>query len=367
MPPRESNRRDVLLGLATACAAACRPAAASGDDSLKARAARKGLLFGCAVTSRELRSEAALREAVLRDCNALVATNEMKWGVIEPARGRRNYVGADALVAFAAQHGLLMRGHTAVWHQNPPRWVPEALREPGGRALMQDHVRAVVGRYRGRVAQWDVVNEAIFHKDRQPGALRNSPFLQALGEDYIADAFRAAREADPAAKLYYNDFAFESAEASHEERRRDVLPLLESLRRQGLVDGIGLQAHLQAGDPFDPERYRRFLADLAGMGLDIMLTEFDVADRRLEADVATRDRRVADYARTYLDVALAEPAVKGLLTWGLSDRHTWLNDEPWRRKDGVPARPLPYDDAMGRKPLWHAIARSLDTAPVRRG
>lgn len=367
MIQREPNRREALLGLAAVSATACLPGAAKADiDSLKVRAERKGLLFGCAVTSRELRSEPALRDAVLRDCNALVATNEMKWGVIEPARGRRVYAGADWLVDFATEHRLTMRGHTAVWHQNPPHWVPNALREPGGRLLLEEHVRAVVGRYRGRIAQWDVVNEAIFHKDRQPGALRNSPFLQAFGEGYIADAFRVAREADPTAKLYYNDFAFESSEVSHEERRRDVLPLLESLRRQNLVDGIGLQAHLQVGDPFDPKRYRRFLSDLAGIGLDIMLTEFDVADRRLDADTATRDRKVADYARTYLDVALDEPAVKGVLTWGLSDRNTWLNDDQWRRKDGMPARPLPYDNAMVRKPLWHAIANSLDTAPARK-
>lgn len=362
----DPTRRVTLAGLAAGLTALpLGPLLALDEPGLHARALRKGLVFGCAVEARPIQADGAFRDAVLREAGLIVPTFEMKWGQTEANRGATTYDKSEAIADFATSHGLKLRGHAAIWHQNVPGWVPEALGKPDGNSIFASHVLDVVGQFRGRIAQWDVVNEAIEPKDGQPGSLRNSIFLKTQGRSYIAEAFRAARAAAPEAQLYYNDYGVEYATPYEDERRRATLALLGDLRRQRLVDGFGIQGHLKVGNNFDAERFRRFLRDVADLGVAILLTEFDVNDSRLEADVGTRDIKVADHARQFLDAALDERAVKGVVAWGLSDRYTWLNTGVFRRPDGLRSRSLPLDEDMARKPLWNAIARALDGAPVR--
>jgi endo-1,4-beta-xylanase len=141
--------------------------------------------------------------------------------------------------------------------------------------------------------------------------------------------------------------------------------LLSDLKRQGVpLYGLGIQCHLKVGNRFNPKIFRKFLADVAALGLKIRITEFDIDDQRLPVDIVERDRQVADHARTFLEVALDERSLNSLLTWGLSDRYTWLNAER-PRADGVKKRPLPLDEDMARKPLWLAMAQCFDNAPMR--
>lgn len=335
-------------------------------DGLKDRAARRGLAFGAAVTTRSLREDEAFRDAILRECAVLVPEYEMKWGQIERKRGARDYAASDWLVDFAARNGMSVRGHTAIWYRNLPGWVEGALAGPEGGSVVDGQVRALLGHFGDRITDWDVVNEVIEPRDAQPGDRRNTVFLRNLGPGYVAAAFRAARAVHPKAQLVYNDYDLEYDLPAFEKRRRATLALLRDLRAEGLVDALGIQSHLRVGRPFAPAIFRRFLADVAGLGLTVLLTEFDVNDTMVEAAPAVRDKAVAEHAARFLDTALDEKAVTAVVAWGLSDRYTWLNVAPFARKDGERSRGLPLDDAMQRKPLWEAMARAFADAPDRR-
>jgi endo-1,4-beta-xylanase len=294
----------------------------------------------------------------------------MKWGTVEKRRGEPRYDEADAIAAFAARHGLALHGHTPVWYRNMPPWAPEAIRAGEAEALLRGVVSGMVGRYRGRARSWDVVNEALEPKEGRPDRLRRNPWLDALGPDYLDLAYRVARETDPDAMLVYNDYWFDFDDRTARDRRAAALRLLEDFRKRGTpVDALGIQAHLIAGGPvFREAPMRRFLAQVAAMGYKILITELDVRDTPLPPDIALRDQAVADLATRYLDVVLDERAVAGVITWGLSDKYTWLNDQAQfprqARADRGVNRALPLDVDMNRKPLWTAIARAIDAAPA---
>jgi endo-1,4-beta-xylanase len=362
-----SDRRAVLSlgsGLAAACLAGSSDAAE--EPGLGTKAAERGLIFGAAVQGESLRKDTAYRNAIIRECGVIVPEWEMKWGEIEKAKGRTDYRRADWLATFAAEHGMELRGHTAVWWNNLPAWVKDALPKEGGRALYRDHVRSMLAHFGDRVSSWDVVNEAIEPKDGRADGLRQSDFLKAFGPDHIAEAFRIARDAAPKASLYYNDYGLEYVGRLEDARRESTLRLLSDLKSRGApIDGLGIQSHLKVGNRFDPQRFRDFLSAVADLGLRILISEFDVSDVRLAPDVEARDRAVAGHAASFLEVAFDEPKVVGLITWGLSDRYSWLNSGPMARKDKLPTRALPLDKDMRRKPLWHQIARSVASAPER--
>ena len=350
-------------GLASLALGAAANETGPSADSLKAKAARRGLLFGCGVSTPQIANDPDFAAAVVADCALIVPTVEMKWGVVEKRKGVVDFAAADAIVAFARDNGLKFRGHTAVWYINVPQWLPTVLASTDGEDVFERHIRDVLGHFGDSIASWDVVNEAIEPKDGLPSGLRNSIFCKTLGPDYIARAFRVARETLPNTPLYYNDYGVEYDFQG--PKRAATLALLSDLRRQGLVDGFGVQSHLKLGLWFDVKAFRRFLADVADLGLSISLTEFDVNDTRTPADEPSRDQAIADHAQRYLDVALDEKAVKGLIVWGLSDRYTWLNTPPFARADGLSNRGQPLDAALARKPLWAAIARALDNASKR--
>ncbi|HLH13134.1 MAG TPA: endo-1,4-beta-xylanase [Methylovirgula sp.] len=336
---------------------------ADASNSLKSKAARRGITFGCGVSAPQIAKDQAFRAAVMADCAEIVPWAEMKWGFLEREEGSLDFSSADALVQFAHANSLKIRGHTLVWYNNLPPWVPQALAGPDGRRFYETHIRTVLSHFGTKVVNWDVVNEAIEPNDKLPGSYRNSPFLKRFGPDYIPHAFEIARSVLPHTPLYYNDYGIEY---NFQGSKRDaVLELLSSLSKRGLVDGLGIQSHLKIGLWFDAKAFRSFLADVASLGLSILLTEFDVNDMRAPADIATRDREVADHAFRYLETTLDEKAVKGLVAWGLSDRYTWLDVPPFARRDGLPSRGQPLDAKLQRKPLWDAIARALDGAPVR--
>jgi endo-1,4-beta-xylanase len=261
-----------------------------------------------------------------------------------------------------------LRCHVATWYHNLPSWAPEAFSQPGGKAVLDRHVAEVVEHFRGRASQWDVVNEAVAPENGRPDGLRNNILLKTFGPAHIRDSFLIAREADPGAMLFYNDAALEYDTPVQAARRRATLRLLETLvKSQAPVQALGIQGHLEArSHPFSAKEFRAFIKDVAALGLKILITEFDVSDRFVDGDFDVRDQAVADAGKEFLDVAFDEPAMMGVVAWGLSDRYTWLNGKHrWARTDGKPNRALPLDAAMNRKPLWHAIGSAFDHAPAR--
>ncbi|NKE48201.1 endo-1,4-beta-xylanase [Roseomonas frigidaquae] len=365
-----ATRRGLLAlaipGCATAQPGMVTPPAAPGGG-LHARAAAKGLAFGAATSTRQM-AEPDLMAAFLADCGLLVAEYEMKWAELEPQPGNRRTRRADQLFDFARRNGMAVRGHTLLWHESEPRWLSD-LSARGTAAAMAQHVDATVLCWRGQVTTWDVVNEAVAPEDGRPDFLRRTWLLNRIGPDYLPQAFHIARAADPNARLAYNDFGCEHATAWSRRRRLGVLGLLRGLRQAGApVQVLGMQAHLQAGQPFEASEWRAFLADVAALGLTIEVTELDVNCRALPAAAGPRDAAAADLVRRFLDATLEEPAVRAVVTWGLTDRHSWIREgrlPEHRRRDTARARPLPYDDAMRRKPIWAAIAAALDAAPPR--
>lgn len=370
MRAQRIGRRAVLSGLGAGLVLASPgngTTAGSKPIGLRAIAASRGLAYGAALGLRSVDEDQALADAYTRECAVLVPEGDAKWAGLRPAAGVFRFDGLDRLLGIADRHGQSVRGHTLLWHEALPAWVPEALRAGQGYDILSDHIFTVVGRYRGRIPVWDVVNEAVAPDEGREDGLRPTPWLRALGPRCLDLAFKAARAADPGAVLMLNDHDLEYASPLQDRRRRAVLRLLETLLARGVpVDGLGLQSHLRIGRPFDPRILHRFIGEVGGLGLMVMITELDVGDAAVTGDIPTRDQVVADHASAFLDTVLDHACVKAVTCWGLSDRQSWLHHHPagWR-PDGQPMRPLPLDVELRPKPLWQALGDAFRNAPKR--
>ena len=247
-----------------------------------------------------------------------------------------------------------------------PQWLIDELTLANAERLLTEHISTVTAHCRDRIVQWDVVNEVLEPKDGNPFGFRKTLWYEAMGPRLMETAFHACAQADPLALRFINDFGMEYTWPEHETKRQDMLALLSRMKAAGVpVQGLGFQAHLEAGvKELDQTRLAKFFADVASLGYRIVITELDVRDNRVPGDAATRDAAVASHARAFLDAALSCSAVMGVLSWGLSDRRTWLNDE-LPREDKQPQRALPLDSDLRRKPMWNALADAFAAAPAR--
>jgi len=366
-----------LTGMPTLRAATQRPA-----DSLASAAEKAGCRFGSAFNAlpRGIESASYLNPgyaALLeRDCNILVAENELKWAAIRPDVDRYDFTRFDGMMAYAQAQGTAMRGHTLLWHK--AKWFPKWLNtldfgtRPASRAedILVSHIRTVTARYAGQIVSYDVVNEAVVP---ETGALEKTVLSQAFGSEagLLDRAFHAAREHAPGIQLVYNDFM--SWEPGQEAHRAGVLKLLEGFKARGTpVDALGVQSHIEMYSldpatglgPHDEKGFRAFLDEVTGMGYDLVITEFDVKDNALPMDVARRDRGVAAYARAYLDLMLSYPQLKDVLCWGLNDKYSWLQGfSP--REDKAPLRCCPYDGEGRPKLLRQTIIDAFAARAAR--
>jgi endo-1,4-beta-xylanase len=372
-----TRRRFLAAGLAAfgTGGAVLRPSLSRAAETVTLRklAAEKGLLYGTTIAATQITGDRPFADLVRHEAGLVVAENEMKWQVMNRgAPGDDDYAPADTIADFASANQLVLRGHNLLWYHRTPSWYFDLTDRQQQERAVVDHIRHLASRYRGRIHSWDVVNEPIEPKGGRPDGLRTEVFLETLGPEYLKLAYHTAREADPKARLVVNEYDVELDAAEHEARRIALLHLLEGMRRSATpVDAVGIQAHLTAagGLPFSPPLLRRFLSDIASLGLTIQITELDVTDEKAPADVAVRDRLVADTYRRFLDAALDEPAVKMVVTWGLSDRHSWIvrretYQTKWRT-DNSASRPLPFDADLEAKPAFDAIAGALAHAPQR--
>jgi endo-1,4-beta-xylanase len=300
-------------------------------------------------------------------CADLTPENVMKWLALRPAPDVFDFSGADRLAAWARARDLKMHGHCLVWHEALPAWLPGAMTRDQAERLLRTHIAAVVGRYAGRMHSWDVVIEFIERADRRPDGQRRSVWLEAIGPEYLQISLEAAHAADPAVRLDLEDYGLEYDDIPWMvDKRAALLGVLEGLKRRGApLHALGIQAQL-LGDhpPSFGAGLRRFLRDLAGLGLDIYITELDVRDQGMEGDAAARDLKVADIYQRFLDVVLDERAVKVVNTWGLSDRYTSKSFLA-ARPDADPVRPLPFDRQLAPKPAAMAMLDAFARAPMR--
>jgi endo-1,4-beta-xylanase len=341
----------------------------TGHGSLKSHAHEHGLLAGCAVGAANLHDDAFTR-VLVDQYNLVVAANAMKFGPLHPTPDTYNFADADALVSFAHQHKIKVRGHNFVWHEMLPAWFAGTATKDNAKKILTDHIQTVAGRYKGKIQSWDVVNEAINVADGRPDNLRKSPWLELIGPDYLELAYRTARQADPKAKLTYNEYGIENDSETNGAKRAATLALLKRLKAANVpLDALGIQSHISAGTSATYGKGLRELIDGAqSLGLEIYLTELDVNDDAVkETDEAARDRFVAAVYRDYLAVALESKAVKAVLTWGLTDAHTWLNGikSHTEKQPNRKQRPLPFDPDYKPAPAFLAMRDAFDKAPHR--
>jgi len=292
------------------------------------------LPVGAAVEPELLILDESYRRTVVREFNAVTPENVMKWGLIHPFPHYWTFDPADRLVDFAVTHRMRIHGHTLVWHKQLPTWLTLELTQRQVRHALASHIETLVGRYAGRIASWDVVNEAIADGGRR---LRDTYFLRSCGADYIAQAFRWAHGADPAARLYYNDYGAEGA-----GRKADaVYMLVRNLLDAGVpIHGVGLQMHLRANRPTAPADIAVNMSRLRALGLEVRISEMDVAIRHVHAGEPLAVQRTV-YHDT-LAACVGQPGLTGVTLWGVGDAHTWI------RQDA----PLLFDQTYEPKPAY---------------
>lgn len=365
------NRRDFVTALGVAAAAKWSSSGAAVAEAamspLKQLADERGLLFGSSLALKYFNQSSAYKQLFVSQCDIATPELQMKWNSLSHAPGVYDFTAADQLVSFCATNRIKVRGHTLVWHDSLPTWVQSQLSATTAHTVMLDHIHAVAGHFAGKLYSWDVVNEVLDPGSQRQDGLRTSPWLQNIGVDYIEQAFRATSAADPKALLIWNENYLEVSNGFGAAKRRAMLTHLDTLLERGVpIHGIGLESHLRGNQAnvLGDSSYEVFLAELAKRGMKIFITELDIQDVTLPADVGERDRTIADIYKKFLTATLRQPAVKGVIAWGLSDAFTWLSGYA-PRKDGLPARPLAFDANCQPKPAYYAIADALETAPHR--
>ena len=366
-----TRRQGLVLAVgAAAIAATPRAMAQAGTPSLNKLAASKNMRFGSAITAAGGGSFANLPYAAIieRECGMLVPENELKWQAIRPTATTFDFARADAIFDYAARKGIAMRGHTLLWHRSKwmPRWMEthdfSTRPATAAAAMITTHVETVLARYKGRLTSVDVVNETVMPED---GALAQTALSAAIGgtETLVDLAFHAARAAAPGTTLVYNDYM--SWESGNEKHRAGVLRLLEGFRKRGTpVDALGVQSHLIAVPKPQERAWREFVDGVTAMDYNLLITEFDVRDSMLAADIFVRDREVAAVTRAYLDMMFSYSGLRDVLAWGMADPYSWLQGfEP--RTDGQATRGCPYNAEFRAKPMREAFAAAFAAAPLR--
>lgn len=356
---RHSSRRAVLAGLLFTPAVMAMPTSVAVAQSPPVRR------VGAAVRPEWLETDRKLADIVRQDCTLITPEIHMKWDHLQYQRYTFWHDPVDRLAAFARAHGMKLRGHALLWHQSTPPWAKDVLRHaPGDWRPVREHFTEVVPRFRDIVEEWDVVNEPI---DTEGGVngLRNTCFHEAFGPNYIHNALVEARMHAPNGKLAINEFSLDYDNPVEAARRTRLLRLAEQLKSEGVpLDAIGIQAHLDLSKgPIRREVLAPFLADIAGLGLSIAITELDVKETSTSGSTAQRDQRVADHVRSYLDIVLEQPAVTSVTTWGVGDRHSWLQPASVteRTRSDQLNRGLPYDGDLRVKPDYRTAVQSTLT------
>lgn len=318
--------------------------------------------IGVAVGARSLVGEEAA--LIKKQFNSITAENAMKMESLQPREGIFSWKEADSIVSFAVKNNIKIRGHNLCWHEQAPAWmfVGKDGKEVTKEELLErlkTHITTVVNRYKGKIYAWDVVNEAI--DDNPANFLRNSKWYKICGEDFIVKAFEYAHEADPAAKLFYNDYNTERP-----EKRERVYQLLKKLKAQKVpINGVGLQAHWSLQEPTIND-LKTAIESYASLGLEIQFTEVDISiypwekerrpKRANESDVFTdalEQQQMAQYAMIFKTFRTYKEVITNVTFWNISDRYTWLDEYPVVGRKNYP---LLFDTQLQpKKAYWEVI------------
>lgn len=337
-------------GSGSGSSTAAQPTTSTQPSTLRELAARRHLEIGTAVDDVALTSEADYRTVLADQFSLVQPENAMKWDVTEAQPGHFDFSGGDRIVAFARQHRQTVMGGPLVWYfQNPP-WVDGGnFTRDQAVAALRDHIHGLVGHFRGAVRSWIVVNEAL---DDGGGSYRDNVWLRSIGPDYIAIAFRFAHEADPAAKLYLNDFDVQMPGPKTDRMIRMAL----ELKAQGVgISGLGSQFHVFRGiSSIDFSMVSIQMRQVAEAGLDYAVTEWDMGLPlpATPSDLARQGRLAEDLLRA----CATAPGCQTFIVWGFTDRHSWIPSQT----PGYGAA-TPYDEQLRPKPAWAGMVAALRT------
>jgi endo-1,4-beta-xylanase len=332
---------------------------ASGSaQTLRDEAARSGVLVGAAARPEQL-SEPAYAATLAREFNMLEPEDVMKWETIHPAPEKFDFTRGDRLVAFAISHQMKVRGHTLTWHQQNPSWLVDGRYSSDELArILEQHIRTVVGHYRGKVFAWDVVNEAF--DERVPGKLRSTLWYDqpgiggaGKGSSYIEGCFRWAHAADLDALLFYNDVEAEVMNAKSDA----IYAMVKDFRRRGVpIDGVGFQMHLADLHP-DVASIAENIGRFTALGVQVHITEMDVS-LPLDADGNARSADLQLQADVYSKIAsacLAHAGCKAIQTWGFTDKYSWIGSHSKHTQGAA----LLFDREYRPKPAYEALRMAL--------
>lgn len=332
----------------------------ASKPGLRELADANGIVLGAAVWTHHL-DIPKHSQILAQEFNTLTFEHEAKMCMVQKQRGIYDFRAMDKIMAFAEAHQMSVRGHTLIWHECTPDWIETGnFTRAELIAIMRDHIYTVVGRYKGRIAVWDVVNEAI-----DGGSWRNTVWYKTIGEDYIDLAFQFAHQADPEALLYYNDYG---AEGINQKSDRIYALLQGMIGRKIPVHGVGLQAHITLGDTASrgwlrPGQFEKNLNRFGELGLKVDITELDVRYSG-ETTQAILQKQAADYFNM-LSTCLANPYCQTFIVWGVSDRFSWLRQASFVNNPTV--KPLLFDENYQSKPAYFAVKEALARAAGQPG
>ncbi len=327
----------------------------TSGDSLRSLAQQRGIGIGTAVDTAPFKNDPNYRAVLAREFSVLIPENAWKFEVVHPTPGEYDFTQIDALVEFAKEHKMQVRGHPLVWHYSIPKWIDKGnFNRDQMIAILREHIYTVMGRYRGQIPVWDVVNEAI----NRDGSLRDTIWLRSIGPEYVDMAFRWAHEADPQAKLFYGDYMIE--EINH--KSDGVYNLVSQLVQRGVpIDGVGIQGHLGLSYLPNLDSLTKNFERFNQLGLDMQFTELDM---KIQDGQGSREERLAKQAQAYKDlfqVCLRAKKCTAMLMWGFTDRYTWIANVT-----GEVEAPLIFDESYRPKPAYDAIKEVLISPPEKR-
>ncbi|KAF2015788.1 glycoside hydrolase family 10 protein [Aaosphaeria arxii CBS 175.79] len=319
--------------------------------TLNAAIVAKGRSYiGTSLTIRNDNTEQNLIKG--SEFGSITPENAMKWDATEPNRGQFSFGNADQIANFATQNKKQMRCHTLVWYSQLPNWVNQINNNATLMQVMTNHINTVMGRYKGKCTHWDVVNEAL----NEDGTLRDNVFLRVIGEQYLPISFRLAQAADPAAKLYYNDYNLEYGEAKHQGALR-IVKLVQSWGVK--IDGVGLQGHLvteKTGTQSTPTPSEavltKVLQDYADLNVDVAYTELDIR-MNTPSNAQKLQVQAEAYARVAKSCINVERCV-GITLWGVSDKYSWVPQTFSGEGDA-----LLWNNNFQKKPAYTAFLNAL--------
>lgn len=356
----------VTVLLCTACNSSQQlPAGASAPAGLK-DAYQKDFLIGTALSAGQIQEkDPAATKLILQQFNAITPENIMKAEIIHPQWDRYNFELADQIADYGKKHGMAVNGHTLIWHSQLPQFARNIHDVDSFRTFFSNHIQTVAGRYEGKIASWDVVNEAL----NEDGTMRKSIFLEKLGPDFVTEAFRLTQKAAPTTELYYNDYNNEQP-----AKREGCIRLIRKIQEAGVrIDGVGIQGHWHLGKVPFKEIEASILA-YSAMGLKVMFTELDieVLPRNFSgADVAQRmasdpslnpyvnglpdsvqQQLAKDYEELFRLFLKHQDKISRVTFWGVNDGQSWLNGWPVRGRTNYP---LLFDRNFQPKPAYHKV------------